>query len=135
MAKQVSVGLKLKFVKPHGTNDLHYRTWPTTSSSLFISKLNLSEIDSHRVHNATEIPDEVFLYEWPTLAGLHVRRGPMVEKAVQTLHMDRRQRGGSTASQELQWERSVQRNGRENYQARMSTGATSKHRSNICLSY
>ncbi|XP_075897844.1 protein LSM14 homolog B isoform X2 [Nelusetta ayraudi] len=64
--------------------------------------------------------------QYAAALGLHVRRGPMVEKAVQTLHMDRRQRGGSTASQELQWERSVQRNGRENYQARMSTGATRK---------
>ncbi|TNN43114.1 Calcium-responsive transactivator [Liparis tanakae] len=42
------------------------------------------------------------------LPGVHVRRVPMVEKAVQTLHVDGfRQMGGSAASQErlLQWER------------------------------
>ncbi|XP_040920334.1 protein LSM14 homolog B isoform X2 [Toxotes jaculatrix] len=44
----------------------------------------------------------------PMLPGFHVRRGPMVEKAVQTLQMERsRQRRGLTASQEQEqrWDR------------------------------
>ncbi|XP_037627460.1 protein LSM14 homolog B isoform X2 [Sebastes umbrosus] len=62
--------------------------------------------------------------------GLHVRRGPMVEKAVQTLHVDiSRQRGGLTASQEReqqqQWERRrPQRPRGESFQTRRGTGAT-----------
>ncbi|XP_037627459.1 protein LSM14 homolog B isoform X1 [Sebastes umbrosus] len=66
----------------------------------------------------------------PVLPGLHVRRGPMVEKAVQTLHVDiSRQRGGLTASQEReqqqQWERRrPQRPRGESFQTRRGTGAT-----------
>lgn len=60
----------------------------------------------------------------------------MVEKAVQTLHLDGRQRRGLAALQEreLQWERRrVQRNGRENDQARMSPRAAGKHTTNVSL--
>lgn len=84
-----------------------------------------SWIDFYRLHNATLIL---------LLAGLHVRRGAMVEKAVQTLQMYGRQRGGSIASQDLPSEgRRVQKNRREYYQTRMGTRDTSKHRSNIFL--
>ncbi|XP_019951844.1 protein LSM14 homolog B [Paralichthys olivaceus] len=44
----------------------------------------------------------------PVLPGLNIRRGPMVEKAVQTLNVERyRQRGGLSASQEQEqwWDR------------------------------
>lgn len=55
----------------------------------------------------------------------------MVEKAVQTLQVDRsRQRMGSTASQEQgqHWERRrLQRTRGEGFQARTGTGNTSKH--------
>ncbi|XP_054465683.1 protein LSM14 homolog B isoform X2 [Anoplopoma fimbria] len=64
------------------------------------------------------------------LPGLHSRRGPMVEKAVQTLHVDRsRQRGGLTASEERaqQWERMrPQRPRVESSQTRRGTGASMK---------
>ncbi|XP_035512655.1 protein LSM14 homolog B [Morone saxatilis] len=64
------------------------------------------------------------------LPGLQVRRGPMVEKAVQTFHLDRfRQRRGSTESQEQeqQWERRrPQRTPRESFQTRRGTGAMMK---------
>ncbi|KAM9350797.1 protein LSM14 homolog B [Symphorus nematophorus] len=66
----------------------------------------------------------------PVLSGLHVRRGPMVEKAVQTLHVDRlKQRRGSTASQEQEqrWERRRPMRPRgESFQTRRGTGATRK---------
>ncbi|XP_059189897.1 protein LSM14 homolog B [Centropristis striata] len=67
----------------------------------------------------------------PVLPGLHVRRGPMVEKAVQTLQVDRsRQRGGYTASQEQeqqQWERRRSQGPRGEFsQTRRGTGATMK---------
>ncbi|XP_035863836.1 protein LSM14 homolog B isoform X1 [Sander lucioperca] len=66
----------------------------------------------------------------PVLPGLHVVRGPMVEKAVQTLHVDRsRQRGGLTPSreQERQWEkRRPQRPRGESSQTRRGTGAIMK---------
>ncbi|XP_040008683.1 protein LSM14 homolog B isoform X2 [Xiphias gladius] len=62
--------------------------------------------------------------------GFHVRRGPMVEKAVQTLHMERyRQRRGLTASQEQEqlWERrQPQRTRGESSQIRRGTGTTMK---------
>ncbi|XP_030277916.1 protein LSM14 homolog B isoform X2 [Sparus aurata] len=62
--------------------------------------------------------------------GLHLRRGPMVEKAVQTLHVDRsRQRRGSTASQEQEqrWERRrPQRTRGESFQSRKGTGPSMK---------
>lgn len=55
----------------------------------------------------------------------------MVEKAVQTLHVDRsRQRRGSTASQEQEqrWERRrPQRTRGESFQSRKGTGPSSKH--------
>ncbi|XP_068454345.1 protein LSM14 homolog B [Clinocottus analis] len=64
------------------------------------------------------------------LPGLHVRRGPMVEKGVQTLHVDgSRQMGGLTASQErlMQWERRrPQRPRGESPQTRRGTGASMK---------
>ncbi|XP_042347615.1 protein LSM14 homolog B-like [Plectropomus leopardus] len=66
----------------------------------------------------------------PILPGLHIRRGPMVEKAVQTLHVDRsRQTGGLTAPQEREqlWERRrPQRPRGESSQTRRGTGATMK---------
>ncbi|XP_040008684.1 protein LSM14 homolog B isoform X3 [Xiphias gladius] len=66
----------------------------------------------------------------PVLPGFHVRRGPMVEKAVQTLHMERyRQRRGLTASQEQEqlWERrQPQRTRGESSQIRRGTGTTMK---------
>ncbi|XP_043963418.1 protein LSM14 homolog B-like isoform X3 [Gambusia affinis] len=40
----------------------------------------------------------------PLLSDLHFRRGPMVEKAVQTIQVER-QRSGLTTSQERQWNR------------------------------
>ncbi|KAE8293679.1 Protein LSM14-like protein B Protein FAM61B-like protein RNA-associated protein 55B [Larimichthys crocea] len=62
------------------------------------------------------------------LPGLQMRRGPMVEKAVQTLHVERSwQRRGSTASQEQdqRWERRrPQRTRGESFQTRKVTGAT-----------
>ncbi|XP_070696154.1 protein LSM14 homolog B [Pempheris klunzingeri] len=63
----------------------------------------------------------------PVFPGLHVRRGPMVEKAVQTLHVERSsQRRGLTASQEQEqrWERRPQRTRGEGSQTRRGTGAT-----------
>ncbi|XP_073326494.1 protein LSM14 homolog B [Pagrus major] len=66
----------------------------------------------------------------PVLPGLHLRRGPMVEKAVQTLHVERsRQRRGSTESQEQEqrWERRrPQRTRGESFQTRRGTGASMK---------
>ncbi|XP_076597753.1 protein LSM14 homolog B [Chaetodon auriga] len=66
----------------------------------------------------------------PVLPGLHLRKGPMVEKAVQTLHVQRPwQRRGSTVSQEQEqrWERRrPQRTRGESVQARRGTGATMK---------
>ncbi|XP_040048462.2 protein LSM14 homolog B-B isoform X1 [Gasterosteus aculeatus] len=65
----------------------------------------------------------------PVVPGLQVRRGPMVEKASQTLHVDRlRQRGGFAASQEpaQQWERRPQRPRRASPQNRRATGANLK---------
>ncbi|GLD49999.1 protein LSM14 homolog B [Lates japonicus] len=66
----------------------------------------------------------------PVLPGLHVRRGPMVEKAVQTLHMERSwQRRGLTASQEREqrWERwRPQRTRGESPQTRGGTRTTMK---------
>ncbi|XP_044068479.1 protein LSM14 homolog B isoform X2 [Siniperca chuatsi] len=61
--------------------------------------------------------------------GLHVRRGPMVEKAVQTLNVERSgQRRGLTASQEREqwWERRPQRTRGESSQTRRGAGATMK---------
>ncbi|KAM8864395.1 protein LSM14 homolog B-like [Spinachia spinachia] len=61
--------------------------------------------------------------------GLPVRRGPMVEKASQTLHVDRlRQSGGFAVSQEpvQQWERRPQRPRRESPQYNRGTGANVK---------
>ncbi|XP_034552063.1 protein LSM14 homolog B isoform X2 [Notolabrus celidotus] len=55
--------------------------------------------------------------------GLHVRRGPMVEKAVQTLHVDRSRRP-LTATQEQWWERRPPRTRRESPQPRRGTGPT-----------
>nr|XP_046252655.1 protein LSM14 homolog B isoform X2 [Scatophagus argus] len=58
----------------------------------------------------------------PLLPGFHVRRGPMVEKAVQTLHVERsRQRGGSIAFREQEQRldrRRPQRTSGENFQTR-----------------
>ncbi|XP_044207537.1 protein LSM14 homolog B [Thunnus albacares] len=66
----------------------------------------------------------------PVLPGLHVRRGPMVEKAVQTLHVEKSwQRRGFTAPQEQEqrWERRrPQRTRGETSQTRGSTRATMK---------
>ncbi|XP_070767026.1 protein LSM14 homolog B [Enoplosus armatus] len=68
----------------------------------------------------------------PILPGLHVRRGPMVEKAVQTLHVERPgQRRGLIASQEQEqeqrWERRRPPRTRvESFQTRRGTGATMK---------
>ncbi|KAL7398752.1 hypothetical protein ABVT39_014606 [Epinephelus coioides] len=66
----------------------------------------------------------------PALPGLHIRRGPMVEKAVQTLQVDRlRQRGGLTAPQEREqlWERRrPQRPKGDSSQSRRGTAATMK---------
>ncbi|KAM3617783.1 uncharacterized protein V6R79_011164 [Siganus canaliculatus] len=65
----------------------------------------------------------------PVLPGLHVRRGPMVEKAVQTLHMERfRQRRTSTGSQEQQQqlERRRPQKPRESYQTRTGNAPTMK---------
>ncbi|XP_035013926.1 protein LSM14 homolog B isoform X2 [Hippoglossus stenolepis] len=66
----------------------------------------------------------------PVLPGLHIRRGPMVEKAVQTLHVDRyRQRGGLSASQEQEqwWDRRwPQRTRGEGSKSSRVSGATSK---------
>lgn len=59
----------------------------------------------------------------------------MVEKAVQTLHVERSRRGSSASQeqeqeQEQRWERRrLQRTGGEGFQARTGTGATSKHTS------
>ncbi|XP_060912956.1 protein LSM14 homolog B-like isoform X4 [Labrus mixtus] len=63
----------------------------------------------------------------PILPGLHVRRGPMVEKSVQTLHVDgSRQRRALTTSheQEQRWERRPPRTRHESPQTRRGTGAT-----------
>ncbi|XP_020485212.3 protein LSM14 homolog B isoform X1 [Labrus bergylta] len=63
----------------------------------------------------------------PILPGLHVRRGPMVEKSVQTLHVDgSRQRRALTTSheQEQRWERRPPRTRQESPQTRRGTGAT-----------
>ncbi|XP_047461219.1 protein LSM14 homolog B [Mugil cephalus] len=64
----------------------------------------------------------------PILPGLHVRRGPMVEKAVQTLHVDRfPQRRDLMASQEESWDRRrPQRTRVEIPQTRRFTGSTMK---------
>ncbi|KAG8002547.1 Protein LSM14-like protein B [Nibea albiflora] len=66
------------------------------------------------------------------LPGLQMRRGPMVEKAVQTLHVERSwQRRGSAASQEQEqrWERRrPQRTRGESFQTRSVTGATRARR-------
>ncbi|XP_060930437.1 protein LSM14 homolog B-like [Limanda limanda] len=66
----------------------------------------------------------------PVLPGLHVRRGPMVEKSVQTLQVDRyRQRGGLSASQEQEqgWDRRwPQRTRGEGSKTSRVSGATSK---------
>ncbi|KAI9516237.1 hypothetical protein NQZ68_019083 [Dissostichus eleginoides] len=65
----------------------------------------------------------------PMLPGLHVRRGPMVEKSVQTLQVDRtRQRGDFAVSQEReqQWERRPQKPRGEIPQTRRATGANMK---------
>ncbi|XP_041654566.1 protein LSM14 homolog B [Cheilinus undulatus] len=65
----------------------------------------------------------------PVLPGLHVRRGTMVEKAVQTLQVDRsRQRRALTSSQEQEqrWRRRPPRARQESPQARRGTGATGK---------
>ncbi|XP_041802517.1 protein LSM14 homolog B-like [Chelmon rostratus] len=66
----------------------------------------------------------------PVLPGLHVRRGPMVEKAVQTLNVQRSwQRRGSAVSQEQEqrWERRrPQRTRGESVQMRRGAGATMK---------
>ncbi|CAJ1084852.1 LOW QUALITY PROTEIN: protein LSM14 homolog B [Xyrichtys novacula] len=64
--------------------------------------------------------------------GLQVRRGPMVEKAVQTLHVDRsRQRRPLTASQEQEWRwerRRPLRTRQESPQTRGISGATRRSR-------
>ncbi|XP_038578094.1 protein LSM14 homolog B isoform X2 [Micropterus salmoides] len=64
----------------------------------------------------------------PILPGLNVRKGPMVEKAVQTLHVEiSGQRRGLTASweREQQWERRrPQRTRGGSLQGRRGTGAT-----------
>ncbi|XP_051804918.1 protein LSM14 homolog B isoform X2 [Acanthochromis polyacanthus] len=66
----------------------------------------------------------------PVLPGLHVARGPMVEKAVQTLSVDRLgQRRGLTAfrTQEQQWDRRrPQRTSGLNSQTRRGPGTTMK---------
>ncbi|XP_068996731.1 protein LSM14 homolog B [Embiotoca jacksoni] len=64
----------------------------------------------------------------PIHPGLHVRKGPMVEKAVQTLHVERVwQRRGLTPSQEQRWDRRrPQSTSGESFQARGATGATSR---------
>ncbi len=71
------------------------------------------------------------IHAGPVLPGLHVRRGPMVEKAVQTLHVERsRQRGGLNASQEQEpwWEsRRPPGTGGGSFQTRRGTGVASKH--------
>ncbi|XP_022594777.1 protein LSM14 homolog B-like [Seriola dumerili] len=63
--------------------------------------------------------------------GLHVRRGPMVEKAVQTLQMERsRQWRGLNPSQEQEqrWERRrLQRTRGDSSQTRRGSGTISKH--------
>lgn len=73
------------------------------------------------------------LHAGPVLPGFHVRRGPMVEKAVQTLHVERSmQRGASAISPDQdQWQerRRPQRTRGESFQPRMGTGATSKNTS------
>nr|XP_015823807.2 protein LSM14 homolog B isoform X1 [Nothobranchius furzeri] len=62
----------------------------------------------------------------PMPPDLHVRRGPMIEKAVQTLRVERsRQRRGLTESQEQQWNRrKPQRTNRETSQTQRDNGAT-----------
>ncbi|XP_076023090.1 protein LSM14 homolog B [Genypterus blacodes] len=63
-----------------------------------------------------------------TMPGLHARKGPMVEKAVQTLRVDRSMlRRPLTASQEQPWEsRRPQRASGESSQARKYTAVTGK---------
>uniref|UniRef100_A0A3B5AU53 LSM family member 14B n=1 Tax=Stegastes partitus TaxID=144197 RepID=A0A3B5AU53_9TELE len=72
------------------------------------------------------------LHAGPVLPGLHVLRGPMVEKAVQTLHVDRsRQRRGVTAfrTQEQQWDRGrPQRTSGGSSQIRRGTGQNCENR-------
>ncbi|KAK5604397.1 hypothetical protein CRENBAI_018157 [Crenichthys baileyi] len=62
----------------------------------------------------------------PLLSDLHIRRGPMVEKAVQTIQVERpRQKRGLNASQDRQWtRRRPRRTRRENSQPRREPGAT-----------
>ncbi|MED6283441.1 hypothetical protein CHARACLAT_008776 [Characodon lateralis] len=65
----------------------------------------------------------------PLLSDLHIRRGPMVEKAVQTIQVIQverpRQKRGLNASQDRQWtRRRPRRTRRENSQPRREPGAT-----------
>uniref|UniRef100_UPI003AACAC24 protein LSM14 homolog B n=1 Tax=Centroberyx gerrardi TaxID=166262 RepID=UPI003AACAC24 len=63
----------------------------------------------------------------PALQGPQVRRGPMVEKAVQTIRVDKsNQRRGLTVAQDQRWEsRRPQRTRRGSSQTRRGTGPTS----------
>ncbi|KAM4737836.1 protein LSM14 homolog B [Anableps anableps] len=67
------------------------------------------------------------------LPDLHVRRGPMVEKAVQTIQVERpKQRRGFNTSQERQWKRrKPPRNRRENSQLQRESGATRSSSSGV----
>ncbi|MEQ2311442.1 hypothetical protein AMECASPLE_020087 [Ameca splendens] len=62
----------------------------------------------------------------PLLSDLHIIRGPMVEKAVQTIQVERpRQKRGLNASQDRQWtRRRPRRTRRENSQPRREPGTT-----------
>ncbi|XP_072223036.1 protein LSM14 homolog B [Leuresthes tenuis] len=64
----------------------------------------------------------------PVLPDMHVRRGPMVEKAVQTIQVEvPRQRRGLNVPQEQWWDRQrPQRTRREDTQTRRDTGAIMK---------
>uniref|UniRef100_A0A3P9NPK5 LSM family member 14B n=1 Tax=Poecilia reticulata TaxID=8081 RepID=A0A3P9NPK5_POERE len=64
----------------------------------------------------------------PLLSDLHFRRGPMVEKAVQTIQVERRR--GLTTSQERQWNRRrPPRTRRVNSQPQKEPATTPRHQS------
>ena len=68
------------------------------------------------------------LHAGPILSGLPLRRGPMVEKAVQTLHVDKsRQRRGLTAPQGKEQPCELNRDLRETSKPRKDIRLTGKH--------
>lgn len=62
----------------------------------------------------------------PVLPGFPIRRGPMVEKAVQTLHVEQARRTGSAQEQDPRWARRLQGTRGEALQTRTGAGAPSE---------